>query len=206
MYIEIADKIYDVEVVVSDQDKEKGLSNTDTLPENAGMLFDFSEDPQEELTFNTKNMNYPIDIIFINTDDEVVAVETGEPHSDELVECVCDDNELIKYVLEVNVNSGIQLGDELEFEEVEEDEVDKMYVLDENGKSQMVLVGQERIFSRIHTRELIRKAKRANKSKKDIDYKRLGKYMIKVLDIQNTQEPEYVDSPTGEDIEIKKGE
>ena len=206
MYIEIADKIYDVEVVVSDQDKEKGLSNTDTLPENSGMLFDFSEDPQEKLTFNTKNMNYPIDIIFINTDDEVVAVETGEPHSDELVECVCEDNELIKYVLEVNVNSGIQLGDELEFEEVAEDEVDKMYVLDENGKSQMVLVGQERIFSRIHTRELIRKAKRANKSKKDIDYKRLGKYMIKVLDIQNTQEPEYVDSPTGEDIEIKKGE
>ena len=48
----------------------------------------------------------------------------------------------------------------------------------------MTLVGGERIVSRIETRELIRKAKKANKSKKDLDYKKLGKYMIKVLDGQ----------------------
>lgn len=193
MYIYITNKIYNVQLAVTEQEKEQGLSNTESLPGNAGMLFDYSENPQTELVFNTIDMNYPIDIIFINSDDEVIAVETGEPHSEELIECVCDDNEYIKYVLEVNANSGISIGDELEFDDVEEHDIDKMYILDSNGNSQMTLVGGERIVSRIETRELIRKAKKANKSKKDLDYKKLGKYMIKVLDGQNSRPEEYVD-------------
>lgn len=206
MQIKISDKTYQIQFAITEQEKEQGLSNTDSLPEDSGMLFDYSEDPQTELTFNSIEMNYPIDIVFINTDDEVISVEQAEPHSEELIEIQCDEDEFIKYVLEVNANSGIQIGDELEFEEVEEDEIDKMYILDSEGKSQMVLVGGERICSRIHTRELIRKAKRANKSKKDSDYKKLGLYMIKVLDTQNNQESEYVEGPTGQDIEKKKGE
>ena len=199
--IQIGNKTYNVQLAVTEQEKEQGLSNTESLPENSGMLFDYSENPQTELVFNTIDMNYPIDIIFINSDDEVIAVETGEPHSEELIECVCDDNEYIKYVLEVNANSGISIGDELEFDDVEEHDIDKMYILDSNGNSQMTLVGGERIVSRIETRELIRKAKKANKSKKDLDYKKLGKYMIKVLDGQNSRPEEYV-----EDVkELKNG-
>lgn len=206
MQIQIADKTYQVQLAITEQEKELGLSNTDYLPEDSGLLFDYSEDPQTELVFNSIEMNYPIDIVFINTEDEVIAVEQAKPHSEELIEIQCDEGEFIQYVLEVNTNSGIKNGDELEFEEVDDDEIDKMYILDTQGKSQMVLVGGERIFSRIHTRELIRKAKRANKSKKDLDYKKLGLYMIKVLDIQNNQESEYVEGPTGKDIEMKKGE
>lgn len=204
--LQINNKVYHVQLAVTEQEKEQGLSNTESLTENSGMLFDYSENPQSELTFNTIDMNYPIDIIFINSDDEVIAVELGEPKSEELIECVCDDDELIKYVLEVNSNSGIKIGDELEFDDVEEDEIDKMYVLDPEGNSQMTLVGGERIVSRIETRELIRKAKKANKSKKDIDYKKLGKYMIKVLDGQNNRPEEFVDGPNNQDIEMKKGE
>lgn len=205
MQIQIADKTYNVQLAVSEQEKEQGLSNTDYLSEDSGMLFDFSENPQSELTFNSIEMNYPIDLIFINTDDEVIAVEQAEPHSEELIEIQCDEDEFIKYVLEVNVNSGINIGDEVEFEEVDDEEIEKMYMLDANGNTQMILVGGERICSRIHTRELIRKAKRANKSKKDIDYKKLGLYMIKVLDIQNSQESEFIEGPD-QDIEMKKGE
>ena len=77
----------------------------------------------------------------------------------------------------------------------------KMYILDLEGNSQMTLVEGERIISRIETRELIRKAKKANRSKKDLDYKKLGKYMIKVLDGQNSRPEEYV-----EDVkELKNG-
>lgn len=206
MYIHITNKIYNVQLAVTEQEKEQGLSNTESLPENSGMLFDYSENPQTELTFNTIDMNYPIDIVFINTEDEVIAVELGEPKSEELIECVCDDDEFIKYVLEVNSNSGIKIGDELEFDDVDEDEIDKMYILDPEGNSQMTLVGGERIVSRIETRELIRKAKKANKSKKDVDYKKLGKYMIKVLDGQNDRPEEFVDSPKNQTIEMKKGE
>ena len=44
-------------------------------------------------------------------------------------------------------------------------------------------------------RELIRKAKKASKSKKDSDYKKLGKYMFGVLSKQDNREPEYTSLP-----------
>ena len=64
--IQIEDKTYNVQVVESEDEKVQGLSNTEELPLD-GMLFDYSSDPQSELTFNTIDMNYPIDIIFINS-------------------------------------------------------------------------------------------------------------------------------------------
>lgn len=204
--IQIEDKTYNVQVVESEDEKVQGLSNTEELPLN-GMLFDYSSDPQSELTFNTIDMNYPIDIIFINSNYEVTAVELGEPKSDEIIECIADEDESIIYVLETNANSGIKVGDEFEIEDedVDDEEVNKMYIIGSDGNPQFELVGGERIFSRIHTRKLIKLAKRANKSKKDSDYKKLGKTLFKFIEIQNTQEPEYVDGPE-KDVEIKKGE
>lgn len=204
--IQIEDKTYNVQVVESEDEKVQGLSNTEELPLD-GMLFDYSSDPQSELTFNTIDMNYPIDIIFINSNYEVTAVELGEPKSDELIECIADEDESIIYVLETNANSGIKVGDEFEIEDedVDEEEVSKMYIIGSDGNPQFELIGGERIFSRIHTRKLIKLAKRANKSKKDSDYKKLGKTLFNIIEIQNTQEPEYVDGPE-KDVEIKKGE
>lgn len=204
--IQIEDKTYNVQVVESEDEKVQGLSNTEELPLN-GMLFDYSSDPQSELTFNTIDMNYPIDIIFINSNYEVTAVELGEPKSDEIIECIADEDELIIYVLETNANSGIKVGDEFEIEDedVDDEEVNKMYIIGSDGNPQFELIGGERIFSRIHTRKLIKLAKRANKSKKDSDYKKLGKTLFNIIEIQNTQEPEYVDGPE-KDVEIKKGE
>ena len=204
--IQIEDKTYNVQVVESEDEKVQGLSNTEELPLD-GMLFDYSSDPQSALTFNTIDMNYPIDIIFINSDYEVTAIELGEPKSDELIECIADEDESIIYVLETNANSGIKVGDEFEIEDedVDEEEVSKMYIIGSDGNPQFELIGGERIFSRIHTRKLIKLAKRANKSKKDSDYKKLGKTLFNIIEIQNTQEPEYVDGPE-KDVEIKKGE
>lgn len=204
--IQIEDKTYNVQVVESEDEKVQGLSNTKELPLD-GMLFDYSSDPQSELTFNTIDMNYPIDIVFINSNYEVTAVELGEPKSDEIIECIADEDESIIYVLETNANSGIKVGDEFEIEDedVDEEEVSKMYIIGSDGNPQFELVGGERIFSRIHTRKLIKLAKRANKSKKDSDYKKLGKTLFNIIEIQNTQEPEYVDGPE-KDVEIKKGE
>lgn len=204
--IQIEDKTYNVQVVESEDEKVQGLSNTEELPLD-GMLFDYSSDPQSELTFNTIDMNYPIDIIFINSNYEVTAVELGEPKSDEIIECIADADESIIYVLETNANSGIKVGDEFEIEDedVDDEEVNKMYIIGLDGNPQFELIGGERIFSRIHTRKLIKLAKRPNKSKKDSDYKKLGKTLFNIIEIQNTQEPEYVDGPE-KDVEIKKGE
>ena len=97
------------------------------------------------------------------------------------------------YVLEVNQNSGIQPGDELD--EIDDDDLNipTMKVLAPDGSTQMELEGGERIFSRKNTRTLIRMAKRASKSKEDKDYKALGKKMFTYLKQQDEREPEYVE-------------
>ena len=78
--VEIADKKYKVLVAETEEEKTQGLSNVESMEDSEGMLFNYSSNPQGSLVFNTKDMDFPIDIIFINDDDEVVAVEYGEPN------------------------------------------------------------------------------------------------------------------------------
>lgn len=153
------------------------------------MLFVYDE-PQE-VSFWMKNTSIPLDIIFINEDEEVISVRQGTPMSEEsIVESE------VQYVLEVNQNSGIKPGDEIDIED--EDDVDnlpKMKVLAPDGTVQMELEGGERIVSRRETKILIKKAKKAYRSKNDKDYKALGRYIFKVFNKQDNRDPEYVDSP-----------
>lgn len=190
--IEIGDKKYKVEIAKTDEERAIGLSNRTDLPENEGMLFVFTE-PQE-VSFWMKDTLIPLDIIFIDDDEEVIHVAKGEPNSEEQI-TVKD----TLYVLEVNQNSGIQEGDELEVDD-EDLEESGMMVLDSNGNVQMKLEGGERIFSRISTKVMIKKAKKADSVKSDSDKfnracKALGKYVFKELIAQNTRPPEYIDAP-----------
>lgn len=195
--IEIADKKYKVLVAESEEEREQGLSNVESMDADEGMLF-VMPDGQGQVIFNTAEMEFDIDLIFIDQDDEVYNVVLGKAHSeDPIISTPEGENGRTKYVLEVNANSGIQIGDELDIEdedEVSDDEV-KMYILGSDGEPQMDLVGGERIISRIETREIIRKAKKANKSKQDKDYKKLGKYVFKVFEKQDNRPSEYVDAP-----------
>lgn len=197
--IEIADKKYKVLVAETEEERTQGLSNVESMNDDEGMLFIMPEG-QGQVIFNTEEMEFDIDLVFIDQDDEVYNVALGKAHSsDEIISTPNRKEGRTKYVLEVNANSGIQIGDELEFEDDEEDvsdeEIDKMYILGSDGKPQMDLVGGERIVSRKETKELIRKAKKANKSKKDSDYKKLGKYMFNVLTKQDNRKPEYTSLP-----------
>lgn len=195
--IEIADREYKVLVAETEKEREQGLSNVESMDNDEGMLFVMPED-QDQVVFNTAEMEFDIDLIFIDQDDEVYNVVLGKAHSeDPIISTPEGENGRTKYVLEVNANSGIKIGDELDIEdedEISDDEI-KMYILGSDGKPQMDLVGGERIISRIETREIIRKAKKANKSKQDIDYKKLGKYVFKVFEKQDNRPSEYVDAP-----------
>ena len=57
----------------------------------------------------------------------------------------------------------------------------------------MELVGGERIFSRTHTKTLIKFAKKAAITNNEKDYKALGKRMFTYLKQQDEREPEYVE-------------
>ena len=131
-----------------------------------------------------KDTLIPLDIIFIDQDGEVISIYQGEPGNLDIAK---EDN--VKYVLEVNVNSGIEEGDELELDSDDSN----LKVIAPDGSTQMELEGGERIFSRKNTRTLIRMAKRASKSKSEKDYKALGKRMFTYLKQQDEREPEYVE-------------
>jgi hypothetical protein len=54
---------------------KEGLANSNS--KTKGMLFDFKK--EQKVTMNMKDMNYPLDMIFINMSKEVVAVRSLKP-------------------------------------------------------------------------------------------------------------------------------
>lgn len=183
--VTIGGKQYNVKLAKTEEEKEKGLQGVKYLQKNEGMLFIYDE-PQT-VGFWMKDTEVALDIIFIDEDEEVISVYQGQPFSEDIAE---EDN--VKYVLEVNQNSGINPGDELEFEDENDDDLPIMKVVGPNGETQMELLGGERIFSRKHTKTLVNMAKRADISKSDSDYKKLGRKVFKYIKEQDTREPEYV--------------
>lgn len=188
--IEIGGRHYLVEVAITEQERAKGLQNRESLENESGMLFLFNSPQTVQMWM--KDTLIPLDIIFIDEDQEVISIYQGKPEDKTIVE---EDN--VKYVLEVNQNSGIEEGDELEFEDSEEEDKSNskqppMQVIAPDGSVQMELQGGERIFSRRSTKILIKKAKKAEASKLDKDYKALGRYIFQELDRQDGRKPEYV--------------
>lgn len=61
------------DVAATNDQRSKGLSVKDTLNEDEAMLFVFST--EREHSFWMKNMKFPIDIIWLDGDKEVVHVE-----------------------------------------------------------------------------------------------------------------------------------
>ena len=188
--IKIGNKEYKVQVARTEEEKEKGLQGVTELPEDEGMLFDFSNEVGS-ISMWMKDTLIPLDIVFINDDEEVVYVGEGVPNTETQMTV-----QNVAYVLEVNSGSGIQEGDELDFEEEDEDDAPVMKVLAQDGSTQMDLWGGERIISRRETKILIKKAKKADLSKKDSDYKSLGKYIFKVIKGQDERPAEYVKNPS----------
>lgn len=193
--VEVGGKTYNVTCACTDEEREQGLQNVSELGSDEGMLFIFDE--PTEVGFWMKDTLIPLDIVFIDEYGEVVEVNHGQPQDEETVFEAKD----IKWVLEVNLGSGIEVGDDVEIDglddseedsEEEDEEPQTMHVLDEQGDSQMELEGGERIFSRPNTVTLVRLAKRAYKSKSDNDYKRLARKVFAYINVQDNKEDDYV--------------
>lgn len=181
-------KKYKVFEAKTNEEKQEGLRNHSKLSQDEGMLFYF--DPPEDVSMWMKGVNFPLDIIFFNEDQEAISIRRGEPNDENLITVPNT-----SFVLELNAGSKVKVGDDFEFEE----DAPVMKVLFPDGSEQMALYGGERIFSRKNTKILIKKAKKAADSQSDSDYKALGKYMFKCIKIQDERDPEYVESPKKED-------
>lgn len=76
---QIGDVALELEVARTTIERQEGLSNRDSLPENRGMLFIF--DKPDYYSFWMKNMKFPIDIIFINGERVVTIHKNVKPQA-----------------------------------------------------------------------------------------------------------------------------
>jgi len=109
--VEIAGKTIKVEIADTDAKRELGLSGHKVLSDDEGMIFIF--DKMSKYAFWMKDMLYPLDLVWINSDMKVVYIKkNAQPDSYPEV-FGGDDN--AQYVLEVNTGfsdkNNLKIGD-----------------------------------------------------------------------------------------------
>ncbi len=95
-----------VEVVTEPDDVALGLMYREDIPEDRGMLFSFPDEGYQN--FWMKNMRFPLDIIWINKNNEVVQIEENAMPCDTDACPTYSSKEKAAYVLEVNANYTIE--------------------------------------------------------------------------------------------------
>lgn len=114
-YIKIAGKILKVELAITPQTQEQGLSGRKELKEDEGMLFVFNH--MDKYSFWMKDMNFALDIIWLDEDLRVVYIKknaTPESYPETFTP-----NQNAKYVLEVlsqfSEKNNLKERDKVEF-------------------------------------------------------------------------------------------
>ena len=189
--IKINNKEYSLIYCLTEEEKEKGLQNVESMEDNEGAFFDYREDPQEEVSFWMKDTEIPLDIIFVGEDDKVISCKEGIPNSEDII---TENN--VYYVIELNKGSGVKPGDEVDVEDNGDFlnfPPNSVFLLNDDGSVQFSLQGGERIFSRISSRVIVRKEKKAKKSKSETDYKDLGRYIFGEMTRQDNRDAQYVE-------------
>ncbi|MDO5608937.1 MAG: DUF192 domain-containing protein [Capnocytophaga sp.] len=109
-------KTLDIEFADTLSERELGLMYRKSMAENQGMLFIYP-DQQPELSFYMKNTYIPLDIIYINSEMQIVSiVRNAKP----LDETSLPSGKPAQYVLEINGGRaaawGIEVGDTVTYE------------------------------------------------------------------------------------------
>jgi uncharacterized membrane protein (UPF0127 family) len=109
-----------VEIAKTEAAREKGLSSRPSLDKNKGMLFIFSKSDFHQ--FWMRDMNFPIDIIWIN-DGKVVGITPNVSNDfDSVGPQVYSPPQPAQYVLEVNAGfsaeKNIEIGDFVTFGDI----------------------------------------------------------------------------------------
>jgi uncharacterized membrane protein (UPF0127 family) len=109
-----------VEAAIADNTslRQTGLSDTDRLPENRGMLFVYGA--ERDLTYVMRRMSFDLDIVFVYGNGTIESIhERPAPEAGEDGNSIEASGEG-QYVLEVNRGwtdeRGVEAGDRIEFE------------------------------------------------------------------------------------------
>ena len=102
---------YKVLILDTPEERQLGLMNVDKLSNDNGAFFIFEK--EDKHSFWMKNVEYPIDVIWIDENQTVVhVVYNAEPCNNKCE--IHSPNEKALYVLEVNINSDIKIGDHVD--------------------------------------------------------------------------------------------
>lgn len=102
-----------VELAVNDDQRRKGLSGRQSLSRDAGMLFVFPT--ERTLSFWMKNVSFPLDIIFMDSERLITGIQTMAPQygvGEDLLKIYKSDSPSM-YALEINGGISAQLGIEV---------------------------------------------------------------------------------------------
>jgi len=106
--ITINDKVFDVEIADTPDERAKGLSDRDSLDQNSGMLFIF-EQKGVVPSFWMKDMRFNIDIIWIG-DGKIIGIEKNVPvpaaGTEDSSLAIYSPGKPIDYVLELNAGTS----------------------------------------------------------------------------------------------------
>lgn len=110
------DFCFNVDLAVSFKDKEKGLMMRESMGTNEGMLFIYEKEGL--YGFWMKNTKIPLDIIWINAENEVVFINQNTLPCNQQQCPIIDPGKNAKYVLEINAGTaektGIKSGDKID--------------------------------------------------------------------------------------------
>jgi uncharacterized membrane protein (UPF0127 family) len=116
--VKIGDGVFITRIADSPQEREKGLSGTRELREDQAMLFVYDTDDKWSIWM--KDMNYPIDILWLDSQKKVVYVVKNAPPESYPYEKFTS-KEDARYVLELPAGTvgkkSIGVGDEALFDE-----------------------------------------------------------------------------------------
>lgn len=102
-----------VEVADDEEERRRGLMHRDSLPEDQGMLFVYSE--ERTLSFWMRNTNIPLDVAYLDRRGTIVDIRSMDPQTDRLYES----RQPAMYALEMNRgwfrDHGVGVGDRVEF-------------------------------------------------------------------------------------------
>lgn len=209
------DTLIEVITATSPQEWYKGLSGLDKLGAKKGMLFIYPQAIRPQITM--RDMNFPIDLLFVDKNWEIREIHSLDKNAkNDVISQVP-----VHFALEVNrgltKEAGLHVGRTLypdpelietmlsavkKFEkggtleligdkiyQVKIDDIplepDKLQILNNKGEVIANMGNGARVFSREHTKKIIELSKQ-NKLEE------LGKELVKILTIQETQKEEYV--------------
>lgn len=100
--VHVGDAVFTTQVAKTQEARDKGLGGTYKLRDDQAMLFVYDSD--DKWAVNMKDMNYPIDIIWLDKDKKVVYIVKNAPPESYPYESFAPKEEA-RYVLEVNAGT-----------------------------------------------------------------------------------------------------